>query len=121
MQRAWGKLTRLKPFDDVSNDVVDTRSDQDDDTRKKALQHSLMSAVTDGWRIEYQSDFEAALSKKSKFPIFGYLCAIVFLGLIFAPLILIVFVVMIVNAINRKDMRRKIGVNEKGDTFIFPI
>ena len=77
------------------------------DQRRNALAHRLQEAVSEGWRVESQTDFQATLAKGHRTNnILHLILTIVTLGLW-----LIVWVIV---AITNKEKHRLIAIDEYG-------
>jgi len=88
-----------------------------DEEAKKSLTSAIAQRVERGWRIEMQNEFDAILSKRREFNwILHILLLVVFLFL-FAPLALFWLVVMVIIAVTRKRITRRVWVEKNGEVF----
>jgi len=116
-------LLRLKSLFETKKveGVLDLRPNLKDDERKVIFANHLFKLVSQGWRVEAQKDLEGVVSRKVKFPLFGWIVAVIISFFIFAPISLIILVVMVVRAVNPKVARCKVSVDRKGTAFIWPL
>ena len=75
---------------------------------------ALTDSVEGGWKIEIENELDAVLSKKPTFNWFGSLVGFVILLLIYFPFALFLLVVVIIRGITRRDVTRKIWVDNQG-------
>jgi hypothetical protein len=75
---------------------------------------ALTDSVEGGWRIEIESEFDAVMSKKPTFNWLGSFVGFVILLLIFVPFALFFLVIVIIRGLTRRDITRKIWIDEQG-------
>ena len=75
---------------------------------------ALTDSVEGGWKIEIENELDAVLSKKPSFNWFGSLVGFVILLFIFFPFALFLLVVVIIRGVTRRDVIRKIWIDDKG-------
>jgi hypothetical protein len=75
---------------------------------------ALTDSVEGGWKIEIENELDAVLSKKPSFNWFGSLVGFVILLFIYFPFALFLLVVVIIRGITRRDITRKIWIDDKG-------
>jgi hypothetical protein len=75
---------------------------------------ALTDAVEGGWKIEIENELDAVLSKKPSFNWFGSFVGFVILLLIFVPFALFFLVIVIIRGVTRKDVTRKIWIDDQG-------
>ena len=75
---------------------------------------ALTDSVEGGWKIEIENDLEAVLSKKPTFNWFGSLVGFLILLLIYPPIALFFLVVVIIRGVTRRDVTRKIWIDDTG-------
>jgi hypothetical protein len=78
------------------------------------FRQALTDAVEGGWKIEIENELDAVLSKKPTFNWFGSLVGFVLLIFIYAPFALFFLVVVIIRGVTRRDVTRKIWIDDKG-------
>lgn len=78
------------------------------------FRQALTDAVEGGWKIEIENELDAVLSKKPTFNWFGSLVGFVFLLFIYFPFALFLLVVVIIRGVTRRDVTRKIWIDELG-------
>jgi len=88
-----------------------------EDQAKKNLRAIVTKLVERGWRIEILNDFDAVLSTKRQFNwiLHGFLL-IVFL-FIFPLLALLWLVVMVILAVTRRPLTKRVWVEKNGEVF----
>ena len=75
---------------------------------------ALTDSVEGGWKIEIENELDAVLSKKPTFNWFGSLVGFVILLFIYFPFALFLLVVVIIRGVTRRDITRKIWIDELG-------
>lgn len=75
---------------------------------------ALTDSVEGGWKIEIENELDAVLSKKPSFNWFGSLVGFVILLFIYFPFALFLLVVVIIRGLTRRDVTRKIWIDEIG-------
>lgn len=75
---------------------------------------ALTDAVESGWKIEIENELDAILSKKPSFNWFGSLVGFVILLFIYFPFALFLLVVVIIRGVTRRDVTRKIWIDDNG-------
>jgi len=78
------------------------------------FRQALTDAVEGGWKIEIENELDAVLSKKPTFNWFGSLVGFVILLFIYFPFALFLLVVVIIRGVTRRDVTRKIWIDDKG-------
>jgi hypothetical protein len=75
---------------------------------------ALTDSVEGGWKIEIENELDAVLSKKPTFNWFGSLVGFVILLFVYFPFALFLLVVVIIRGVTRRDVTRKIWIDDKG-------
>jgi hypothetical protein len=75
---------------------------------------ALTDSVEGGWKIQIENELDAVLSKKPSFNWFGSLVGFVILLFIYFPFALFLLVVVIIRGVTRRDVTRKIWIDDKG-------
>jgi hypothetical protein len=81
---------------------------------RQLFRKALTDSVEGGWKIEIENELDAVLSKKPSFNWFGSLVGFVIFLLIYAPLALFFLVVVIIRGVTRRDVTRKIWIDDQG-------
>ena len=82
--------------------------------RKSKFRRYLTNAVSQGWHIEIENEFDAVISKKQKTGWFGSLLFLLLL-LIFVPLAIFYLIYMVVTRSSGKSKLMKVWIDIYGD------
>ena len=88
-----------------------------DEIAKKALTIAIAQKVERGWRIEMQNEFDAILSKRRDFNWILHILLVLLFLVLFAPLALFWLFVMVILAVTRKRVTRRVWVEKNGEVF----
>ena len=88
-----------------------------DEIAKRALTIAIAQKVERGWRIEMQNEFDAILSKKRDFNWILHVLLLLLFLILFAPLALFWLFVMVIIAVTRKRVTRRVWVEKNGEVF----
>jgi uncharacterized membrane protein (DUF485 family) len=88
-----------------------------DEIAKKALTVAIAQKVERGWRIEMQNEFDAILSKRRDFNWILHVLLLLLFLVLFAPLALFWLFVMVILAVTRKRVTRRVWVEKNGEVF----
>jgi hypothetical protein len=81
---------------------------------RQLFRKALTDSVEGGWKIEIENELDAVLSKKPSFNWLGSLVGFVILLFIYSPFALFLLVVVIIRGVTRRDVTRKIWIDDKG-------
>ena len=82
--------------------------------RKSKFRRYLTNAVSQGWHIEIENEFDAVISKKQKVGWFGSLLLFLLLLLIFVPLAIFYLIYMVVTRSSGKSSLVKVWIDIYG-------
>ena len=84
---------------------------------KKALTVAIAQKVERGWRIEMQNEFDAIISKRREFNWILHILLVILFLFMFAPLAIFWLFVMVIIAVTRKRITRRVWVEKNGHIF----
>ena len=88
-----------------------------DEIAKQALTIAIAQKVERGWRIEMQNEFDAILSKRRDFNWILHILLVLLFLVLFAPLALLWLFIMVILAVTRKRVTRRVWVEKNGEVF----
>jgi len=88
-----------------------------DEVAKRALSVAIAQKVERGWRIEMQNEFDAIISKRREFNWILHILLLIFFIILFAPLAIFWLFVMVIIAVTRKRITRRVWVEKNGEVF----
>ncbi len=84
---------------------------------KSRLRKVVGDRVENGWHIEMQNEFDVIISKKKSFPWIVNLLMVLIWLVIFTPLALVWLFAMLIVAITRKPITRRIWIEKSGEIY----
>ena len=88
-----------------------------EETAKRALTVAVAQKVERGWRIEMQNEFDAIISKRREFNWILHILLFFLFLILFVPLAIFWLFVMVIIAVTRKRVTRRIWVEKNGEVF----
>jgi hypothetical protein len=84
---------------------------------KRALTVAVAQKVERGWRIEMQNEFDAIISKRREFNWILHIVLFILFLILFVPLAIFWLFVMVIIAVTRKRVTRRVWVEKNGEVF----